>query len=344
MRFLKAFSYTIFFVLLLVGILNSLTVDLRAQTITTCSNCGEKESTYTSVLQNAAGILGQGGLYSNQVISNIAAIPLNGDLSLNYFTLGFQQNHAYADIIGGPDFELSGLNVAAQNMLFLGLSIGNLIKLSGSNFNLEGLDVYFGKGFTTIGLNNILKIDKTSSKTNSTYFGIRYQLVDAKGASLLSKWQGLNIQLGYLDSSLDVEVVDVDSSPTERTPNIEWMARNQLDYSGNTKSIIVQLDTSVRLVYFLNLNLGLGAAFSSGSNSVVFTRTTPEFECGCESIAKVEFKSIFEQQQNYYLKLGMEWSAPYFHIGIETTQYIRENFINKANQVYSYAINSRIDI
>ena len=317
--------------------------EIKAQNVT-CTNCGNNEASYTDVMNNAFSKFSS-FTPAQQIITNLGSVPFVGDLNLNYFTFGAQYNQGYVNINNNENdvFNHSNIHTMGQSSIFIGLSIGNLAKLSGNNSKLTGLDLYYGKGIGTYGLNKIKNIDKSTSTSNSNFYGIRYQLVDAIGAKLLAKWQGLNMLFAYADSSVTTDNTDLDSSENERSLKTAWIANNSYNIKSVTRSILLEFDTAARLIYFLNLNIGLGLAYSSGSSTLMYSRSSINESCACESIATILQDNKFDQKQTLFLKTGIEFSFPFYHIGVEMTSFVIDNFIAKSNITNSYAINSRID-
>jgi hypothetical protein len=172
--------------------------------------------------------------------------------------------------------ELDGLTdtLNEEHDLKIGLdvqAISGQISINTSAFLLE--DLYLGLRFGYFKLNNA--IDDLGFKTFSIGVVGNYQLFKEKSfAAGLVKWRGLNLGTGFLYQSTDLNYAASIDSYSESfieggvNYNLAVDPRLVLDLSTKTFTIPLEVSTSLRLLWVLNLTLGAGVDIGFGSSNL----------------------------------------------------------------------------
>ena len=188
------------------------------------------------------------------------------------------------DTLNGGEEE-TGFNFIKDNMdIGLGLDVQAFniqIGINTSKFLLENL--YLGFKFSMFDTNriNVIPLSGFSFKTTSVGITASYQLITQKrllGSMLI--WRGLNLGTGFIWQNtslelspatlLDEDLLNFSIGPIEYIGTID-MQFNQSFHLGiktNTYIIPVEVMTSMRLLWFLNLAIGAGVDIAFGNSTI----------------------------------------------------------------------------
>ncbi len=168
--------------------------------------------------------------------------------------------------------------------LYAGIGIGTSLLNVGINaaFITPGLYLNFKFGLFT--LDSFANVDEVSATNAMFGLGGNYTWIETTSLLFgLFKWRGFSISSGiyYNRTELDVRVEldeveqEIDDTPVPGPDNYTIEGSVLLDPSFklglrvNTVTIPVEINTSVRLLWALNLNLGLGVDFAFGSSDII---------------------------------------------------------------------------
>ncbi|MCR9142172.1 MAG: hypothetical protein NXI24_07965 [bacterium] len=114
----------------------------------------------------------------------------------------------------------------------------------------------------------------------SQRFMLRYHLVEGNeiaGGPLL-RFHGVSLGIGYATSNQRLTYLAENSTLTtslQEGVNLDWAAQDQIFYDNNVKSVPIEINTGVQLLYLFNLTLGAGYVRSSGDTRFILTRNGP---------------------------------------------------------------------
>ena len=290
-----------------------------------------------SLLQRDYGLQLARNFNRAHTLSNLGLIPQISEINVGLFTLGMQVNAG----LGGTKAEIGSTDIGSsiekpnfngfftQGMVYGALSLSVFSFLSDL---FEPIDIYYAN--TNIKKLNLSPLsssfDSLQYASNVTYFGFRYQIIDAIGAFFL-EWQGLSLHVGRVSSKGRIIIQDEDEDEMERfrIANFDWKAENKVGLRSEGKSTIVELNTAFR-VLLLNLSIGAGIAYNTIDSRVAFSRNGPLYLSGTQlnAILNIAFNSRHDTfvSRVDYLKGGVEFTLiPFTRIGLEYTYRDKEN-------------------
>lgn len=212
---------------------------------------------------HAAELWGYQGYDKIALLAGVSATAQTPGIS---FDMSFIEN-ALNDISDKGDAQIG---ICLSGAINLGLHLGWL--------SPKARDWYINVKFFMYDLDIPLSGYTLSYETMTIGVGANYQLVRARklGKNLVL-WRGLSIGTGLLvqQSSLDFEV-DIDQETTELGGAFAGMGfgvkltpEAKLSLSMTTYTIPIDIVTSIRLLYFLNISLGAGIDFNFGTSEVM---------------------------------------------------------------------------
>jgi len=183
----------------------------------------------------------------------------------------------------------AGVNVQALN-LQLGMNASFLLK-----------DLYLALRFGYFDLANM--VDDASFKTLNIGALASYPVIKGKDLALL-KWRGITATSGFIIQNTKAEynyVLDKQVHQIGTYGNLVATPRLVLDMDIKTYVIPLEVNTSILLLRFLNLNLGVGADVAFGRNKTTL---------GMDSRLDLQAPSLTQTQPGHFTVTGGGETAP----------------------------------
>jgi len=218
------------------------------------------------------------GAFANGSVYSSAAATPRGYMDFNLFsvTLGALGG---AQVPGNPFKIVSDIKDIQDTLkrdgdvrLGAGIGLAAQVNLNTSKFLLEGLDLGIRGGF--------LPEIKVSDSGKVKYFSLgvvgNYRILKARSlAAGLILWRGLTAGTGFLFQrttvNLKVGISNIEKSFSANNNSYKLYITDpsaNLDMTVTTYTIPLEVNTAIRLFWFLNLGVGAGMDISFGSNSL----------------------------------------------------------------------------
>ena len=282
-------------------------------------------------------------------ISNIALTPQISNLKLGIFTLGAQlgmgrekEETEFEDTAAGSNIKKPDFNgFFAQYFVYGGVNLGFIFSLLTSSDILDSIDIYYGSGDVKINHPVSISIDTLEYTARSTYYGIRYQLINPIGIFIVG-WQGLSLHVGRVASKGSIKLEDEDDDPDERfgIGDFNWKAENEIEFTTSAKTSIIELKTAFQ-VLFLYASIGAGLAYNTIDTRFTFNRSGNLYtgSSQIDALLTADFTNRYDTQVSrmYYGRMGLEFSfIPLTRLGLE--------YIYNSDELSAFSIGVRIDI
>ena len=272
------------------------------------------------------------GFAEAHAIAAVGAMPYIGKTRIDHITLGGQVSVGVRNELS-RDFEAGGVNVnglgqpvkyAAFASYFAGINVGGLLDWFGVITNLLGLPSFasldkFDILVSRAEADNFLEFGGVEYGFETSYVGIRYQLIPGAGLPILGGWKGIVFGIGYMSSTVRFSELD-DSIDTA---NLGALAlggdQEKFTLESELRSIPLELNTGIE-VLFLNVTAGLGVLLNKGQSKLRYERSGEVSDSsGPQGTLDLDLESETEAPASiYYYKMGLELPIfPFIRLGGE---------------------------
>ncbi len=286
---------------------------------------------FTELFEDYTGDLADSFVEAH-TIGNLTIMPQVAGMRLNLLTVGGQlsmgwvkrQDQQLSTESGESLENLTSGGLNPQLLFYTGVNIGTLFSLItlGSDV-LDNIDLYFGVFTLEFNYTDLLGVDIIEFENKITYLGLRYQLIDSIGLAILAEWLGLSIRGSYINSESNVrlEEEDAEDSNSYMVAGLAWRGFSELIVDSRMQTGAFEINTGLRVLYFLTFTMSYGIAYHLGRTSVLFYREGDIYlndaQLPGSLIAEVSSKSHLKQWSYHYTKAGVEMNFPFTRIGAE---------------------------
>ena len=258
------------------------------------------------------------------VIAATGAMPYIGGVRINRISLGAQLNYgvktSVPDTTTNEGKKVNGLGNSPLGFIVYGsyhagINLGNFLGLF--NFlpgvsHLSKYDILFSRSEAK----NLIKLAGVKIGFETSYIGLRYQMINGLTLPILGGWKGLVFGIGYMTSKVNFSAVDGSPSNVSIADNNEsWVSESEkITLESKLKSIPLELNTGVEILFF-NVTYSLGTLLNSGETLLKYRRDgevkNGKFDVRAES--KTKPSSTY-----FYNKIGLEFPIfPFVRFGGE---------------------------
>ena len=289
----------------------------------------QKDCTFCNTIQNAIEDQFLDNLSQSfsdaHVIAATGAMPYIGGVRINRISLGAQLNYGMKTSISDTTTDKGKVNGLGNSPLdfivygsyHAGINLGNFLGLF--NFlpgvsHLSKYDILFSHSEAK----NLIKLSGVKIGFETSYIGLRYQMINGLTLPILGGWKGLVFGIGYMTSKVNFSAIDGSPSDVSIADNNDesWISESEkFTLESKLKSFPIELNTGVEILFF-NVTYSLGTLLNSGETLLKYRRDggqvgAHKFDLRTES--KTKPSSTY-----FYNKIGLEFPIfPFVRFGAE---------------------------
>jgi len=272
---------------------------------------------------------------SNSAVMSSVGNTTDQSTSFSYGMFGFGAG-AGADLGGmsitdltsnsSKSSQVSGF--ALQGNYLLGLNLTPFIK--NSFFTERPLKIFMNY------FSQSLKVSQVTGEISSFGLHAQWKFYPEKDLGYGSlKWSGANLTTGYRQAKTKLVLTESITESTTQTINVPIPTSAQLSFNGtaevganiDVKSIPVEVSTGVRLLYVLNLFLGLGGDYSWGTAESIASVSGPVSVNTSPSLGSVSGTATLDlgdksgpNWTNYRYFYGLQFEMGVLAMGLQINQ------------------------